>query len=256
MKKIYWGTAMCELGPPKLIEPTLTNLKKDLNSDNYYFDKTEPAKLDGWLTCPAATGILNNIYVFRSGIEIKIKFNSDGTLTVQFPSAKNKLLEKGGNAEMYHQIAETIRRKTVVIRNKKTKFVTLDMNGYFFSEDDIFAEQHHPWLENTDVSRNTSSVIGGFYINKWFRPIQPTFIMHNNELHIKPGDALYYVKFPANEKYKLIEFTANKKIVDHSSFGTAFKFFKAHSPMNFLYNLFIGKKLNKTLLKEIKNNII
>lgn len=258
MKTIYWGAAICELDFSRLVAPTLTNVKEDLINNEYYDSVNEPTglKLDGWLTCPAATGILKNMYALRSGMEIKIKFNDNGNITVQFPGAKNKMKNKGGLNMLYHTLAENVRRNTVLLRNKDTRFITLDINAYLFSEHETFVEQLQPWLENTDLSRNTSSVIGGYDISKWFRTLQPTFLMHNNELHIKPGDALCYIKLPPNEKYKLVQFDVNKEIVNHSAHATAFKFLKAHSTMNRLYKLFLGKKMNKTLLKLIKQNII
>lgn len=251
MKYIYYGTLIGDVHTSKLMHPYLTNVLDDLKNNQYYNSN----KFDGYLNCPSAIKMLKNTYAVRSGINMYVKFNDSGTITFSFPGAKK---DSPGHkmAAQYHEKAEQLRRDLIVLRNNKKRHLSFYISTWFFSEHATYIEQLHPHFENTDFSKNTSSVVGTFDISKWFRPIQPTFVMHNNELNIKRDDALFYVKFPANENYKLIEFDVTTNIHRFSADSTDLKFFKSQAPLNSLYQYFMGRKFDKWLLKEIKNNII
>ena len=114
----------------------------------------------------------------------------------------------------------------------------------------------HPFLEDSEYARNTGQIVGEYNISKWYRPIQPTFYCYKDKIEIKEGDVLFYLMFRSEDDVKLKEYEMTSKMERAIYSNTSLKEYKAMKTMKYLYELFTLRKLDKKLLKEIKNNLV
>jgi hypothetical protein len=242
MKTVYWAARLPgEINhiylTPKLGQTLFDYIRKD----NELFTE-EWAKM--YLSCPAASPSLKNI--IRVPNEIKVNFfyeNNNMTVTVNDDKIKGPL-------------KQSFIKNLLMNRSIKDKSISLQYDIFLYCEDDLEVEQIHPWLDNTEYSKNTASVFGKFNISKWMRPIQPTFICLSNNVTINENDALYYLKFNTEEKIKFVEFNFTREMENYISNNTALKFIKPYIKLSAIYDLFLKNKINKRMLKLIKENLV
>jgi len=257
MKKVYYG-----LGNPGLVQGIeyvdndmvagyVTNLYKDLKEKH-----KDNKAWQSYLSCPAAISNLSNTYVVRSGITFSMEFTDKPSFKVE---VTNKTLEdrkKDFDLDSHKKKLHDYTRQSFVIRDFNTKFVSYTDSIWLFCEEDLRCDQEHPHFDNTDLSKYTQTTIGGFNISKWFRPIQPTFVLLKDKISVKQGDALMYISFPPGEKIQLIPFKMNTKILQYSKQCVNYKFWEKRRTLNFIYNVFTRNMIDRMIIKEIKKNII
>jgi hypothetical protein len=257
MKKVYYA-----LGNPGLVEGSkyidndivagyVTNLHKDLKKQ---YKGNE--MMEAYLSCPASTSVLNNTYAIRSGITFSMEFTNRPSFKVEITNKTLEDRKKDFDLDSHKFKLHNFTKQSFVIRDFNTKFVSYTDSIWLFCEEDLRCDQNHPHFDNTDLSKYTQTTIGGFNISKWFRPIQPTFILLKDKIEVKQGDALAYISFPPGEKIRLIPFKMTSKILQYSKQCVNYKFWEKRRTMNFLYNVFKRNMLDKMIIKEIKKNII
>ena len=241
-KTVYWNSEIPGQTTSEFLTLPIITLKEHLINLNKNKKNPDDKLMNGYLACPAAPLSLNNILVVRAGLDITIKFKEN---SIVYDTNKIKDSDK-----------KSFLNDLVFLRSHKNRLISFNHNICIFSEEDQHAIQMQPFLDATEFSKNTGSVVAQFNISKWFRPIQTTFYCHKDEIKIKEGDALFYIVMPCEEKIDIREFSMVRSIRELMVANTNLKFFKEMRSLKYLYDFFTTRNLNKKILKEIKNNLV
>lgn len=209
------------------------DISKSINKEN---------KMDNFLNCPAFVNSAKNTFLFTSPTNADLTF-IDGHI-------KNNLPDH----IPFNQ--RTFVFKSPSLLNART--VRLAANWIFFSEDDLEMESIHPYMHSSPVTDYGYYVPGSFNINKWFRPLEYAFQMKPNcdNFKVSQGDPLMYVKFNTKEKVELRKFHLSDKLFDMSMSCIRLKSYWRQRQLSKLYELFVNAKMNKSILNEIKKNLV
>lgn len=210
------------------IKPLYNEMRKQrVKDDDSFFPYT---------SCPAFIDMYKNTYYanFLKDVEIFIDQNqmrssSPGWFNVMNPSFQNRVT------------------------------IELDMKWIFFSEEPLHIEALPPIFHKTDTSQHGMLVSGRFDIGSWFRPINLTYILWENQQYfsVKKFDPAIYFRFITEDKIKLKQFEVTKKITEIADACIGHPFdYKRWIPLQERYNVFKQNKLKDLLIKEIKSNII
>jgi len=209
---------------PITIDVPLENAVNDLRK-NYDID---------YLKCPAGTDAFKNIYVIKSPFDIEYYYQ--------------------GNELKIRNIPEHIKRFFYYESVLETQLT--HVRHLFFSESPVNIITLPPFAHDSIIN-NYKYLPGTFDISKWFRQVQCSFIDEEKKpLFIKRGQALQYVMFNTSEKVKLKPFETTEKIQQYTEKCSRVKHFLPRKNLNFVYNLFVEKRLNKKIIREIKDNLI
>jgi hypothetical protein len=228
---VYWSRVSVPLSlskdlltyPPFFIYENLkSSLKKDVSSP-----------LFGYIKCPASFNELRNT----------IGVKADQDYNISFKKEDNKEL-----LQLNHD-------GYISLRSIEQKLFDILSNYIFFSDQPLEISLLPAYLDPNNITKNTTLLSGKYDCGKWFRPINPAYISHKDIINIKRGDTLYYLKFNTNKKINLINYQFNNQLGHYMNSGMGVKNFKKFLPLKTLYNLFLEKKYNSRILKEIKNNL-
>lgn len=239
-KTIYWNNSVRLQSSEFLTKPLITlrqhliEKEKKGGSENL---------MHGYLGCPAAAKTLKNIFVVKSGMDLKISFK-ENSVNINTKKIKDDTSQQKFLSEFFF------------VRSFKDKMVTLQSDTLLYSKESMHVMQMQPFLENTEFAKNTGSVVAEYDISKWLRPIQPTFYCYKDEIIINEGDVLFYIFIPSEENVKIVEFEKNQYIDNIVTSTTALKFFKPNQTMKHIYDFFVSRSLHKKVLKNIKSNLI
>ena len=111
------------------------------------------------------------------------------------------------------------------------------------------------YLEDNNLINNTTLFIGKYNCGKWYRTLNPCYIAKNNKIEVKRGDTLFYLKFHTNKKINLINYKFSNNLEEYMNSVLKVKDYVKNLSLNYVYNLFLKKRYNKRILKEIKNNL-
>lgn len=237
---VYWNNKVDFLSSEFLTLP-LISLEQHLKAKEK--QKQTNDLMHGYLACPAAKQTLSNTFVVRAGFDLTLSFENNSysldTKKVKDPRVKAEFLEK-----------------FLMVRSFKDKLITFTHDTLLFCEKNINAIQMQPFLEDSEYAKNTGQIVGEYNISKWYRPIQPTFYCYKDKIEIKEGDVLFYLMFRGDSDIDLQEYEITEKMQKSTYSNTALKSYKAMKTMKYLYDFFTLRKLDKKLLKEIKNNLV
>lgn len=238
--KVYWNNSVPFQSSDFLTYP-LMSLEQHLKEKEK--EKKSNNLMHGYLSCPAAKKTLKNMFVVKSGFDFSITFENNSyaidTKKVKDPALKKEFLEK-----------------YFFVRSFKDRLITLVHDTLLFCENNLNAIQMQPFLEDSDYARNTGQIVGEYNISKWYRPIEPTFYCYKDKIEIKEGDVLFYLMFRSENDVILQEYEQTDNTRKSMFSNTSVKFYKAMKSMDYLYKFFTSRKLDKKLLKEIKNNLV
>ena len=115
-------------------------------------------------------------------------------------------------------------------------------------------EKEKGWhITNLNLAQESFNDLFRLQIDKWIRPIGYACINENKEdMVVKRGDPLFYVKFHSNTKTTLHKFNLTQSIKDIVSGGLKIKTFAPRSSLSRLYDMFVRSGNNKRILREIK----
>ena len=191
-----------------------------------------------YLQCPAATNLYKNTFAIKSNhdIELKIDHKND---TISLITPKHPLPE-------------------IIFTERNAFYNQFDLLDYiiFFSENSLEMSLLNPIYEDTPSTKDLIIFEGKYDISNWFRTISPTLMYKNNHIKIKRGDVLYYIKFHTDKKVKLNQFHMSEKATKILDECTWVKNWRKKLSLTTLYKLFLTRKYNKTLIKEIKSNLL
>lgn len=234
--KVYWCTEgkkfqhLCDYG----IEP----LSKEIKT-NSFFKENHTNHYSAIKTCPALMQAIKNTYVIKSPYNLLVRRDRyNNTISAAIVPDFKK------DYEIHPEL----------IYNSLESHIQMHMLFYhvFFSEKSINLTMTPPYLHP-----NTYPGVSGAYdISKWYRSISPAYLFPNSldEFRIKAGEACMYISF--NKPVELIrhaETEYTKYIADSLA---SYKNIKSKTPLSVLYDMFNRSKINKRLIKEIKDNIL
>lgn len=233
MKTIYWSKY-------NVHGEKTNNLLMDISIKNLYsyiknnYPRSGSTSTD-WIKCPAVGNILSKTHYVGHPIDISIEI-------------KNNKIVKYKNPEI---------STLLNFRTFDNQYSIMDylLSIHLFCEDQINANIMTPYL---DGNKNFFLVPGSYDISSWFRPINPSFLIKNENYDIDfiKGRPMMYISFSTQEKINFKEFYFTDTLKDISFEMVNFKKFNKRNKINNLYKLFNNKKVNKVVLKEIRKSII
>lgn len=226
---IYWCADL------KIYKPYLNNLivnqPQKLKS---LLAKSDLANSDYW-KCPAFHNELFNVYALPSQIDYKASCKNNNISLSNF------------DPTFFENIFD--------LSNLKDNIVIVQQPFLFFSESDITIKQIHPYLHQ----QKYNVLQGSYNISKWFRPLNISYLVENNEFDIsfKNNQILSYIHFNTDKKIKLHQFNFTDKMEEIMR-NCANKKFESNKIQSLLnnYNFFKNNRYNSILLKEIKRNLV
>jgi hypothetical protein len=240
MKTVYWAKypEQSEHSISELSYRPPESILKDIN----------PAEFFGELAgrCPSMLDECRNTFKIKSPVDLHLTFNDD------FTSCNSKYKQQ---LPFISQLIGSIGPERIVQMSSPTYL--------FYCDEDLTMSQLPPYYEETDFTNGCIGVSATYNINKWFRPVKPTFKLkkNNTTIDIKMDDAICYYKFNTDEKIKLVQFDAEvfnnnsilKNILTYK-FNTKHPF--APSKLIDNYNAFVQARYNKKIIKIINDNLL
>ena len=227
---VYWSRINLPLLTAKdLLTYQPFSVYKNIKTE---FKKYPSSSLLGYIQCPASYNELKNVIGIRSDQDYNIEL-------------------KEGN----ENLNQLNREGHISLRSINEKFFDINNNYIFFSDQPLEVSLLPAYLDPNNLTKNTTLLSGKYDCGKWFRPISPAYVSHKNIINIKRGDTLYYLKFNTNKKINLVNYQFNNQLGTYLNSTMGIKSFKKFLPLKTLYNLFLEKKYNSRILKEIKNNL-
>lgn len=242
MKTVYWATF------PVQDEFTISELR--YKEPESLLKNIVPAEYFGQEAgrCPAIVNECRNTYKIKSPLDLH--------LTYSFEDNYNSCVSKYPQDQGFLQQLVGVMGPERIIQLAAPTYL-------FYCDEDLTMSQLPPYYEETDFSNGTIGISATYNINKWFRPVKPTFKLkkHNNVVDIKMDEAICYYKFNTDEKIKLVRFDArefhtNNIMKDILTFKFNTK--NPYVPTKLIdsYNAFVQAKYNKRIMNVIKNNLL
>lgn len=193
--------------------------------------------------CPSHRSYFKNTFVVTSPFNLELSHSViDGIPNVYSSSMSQGFFDKNVIISDYE---------------KENQLIQLAFFWQLFSSDDISVEVMPAILHSNNFIDNTIYLPGEMNISKWFRPIQPAFMMKTDKVSIKTGDVLFYIKFKpkTDGKVTLKHFDMTDKLKQYQFNCAGVKNFSSHMSLQKLYNLFANRNYNKKIITEIKKNL-
>ena len=149
--------------------------------------------------CPAHTGYLRNMFVFRSPIDIHLHLE----ITEEYKKVYSNNLDQYA----LEQLIDTRFLEPSEKGNSPYPLLGIDLLNCFYTDTSVEMEMLPAYLHYNNFTQNHVVVPGSYNIGKWVRPAELVFESRSNniEINITKGDALVYFKFRTEEAVKLTE---------------------------------------------------
>jgi hypothetical protein len=212
-------------------EALLPELKKN-------FHKQDDNKKKNYQYCPALTGITRNSFLAR------------------FPFDASVIVDETGNGVQGDMKDWFLGRERSFSNRINTD---LDIGWFFFADQPLQLEITPPYFHNTLASSSGLMTAGSFDIGQWFRQIQLSYILWENNMQFicKRGEPAIYFNFKTDKKIVLHQFNANNKLrnVAYACANTPRSTERFRSLQD-LYATFQRTKMKKFVLDNIKENLM
>jgi hypothetical protein len=214
---------------------------------NLVFDKPKkllktlkpiPEEKDLYLSCSAAQDLYKNTFVINS----------------PFSSNINIL----GNEEAYtldNQKGYWLLRDYTLDNRIRIDF---DFGHIFFAEEPVKMTMYPPYMHKTKSMNNATVAAGRYDISKWFRPINPSFILWENEksLSIEKDEPLVYIDFETDKKVILKQFDLTEELQSVINQNLFYRDMFPHTKLNELYDRFTRSNRHKLVSRLIKESLL
>lgn len=207
-----------------------------LNKTSFF--KSDSAKM--YSRCPGYAEYFKNTYVIRSPSELNLVHSiEDQTPNI---SCKQSQYFYDNNLE-------------IKAYEKEQQVVQLNWFWWFFTAENVEIQQLPPFFGGEKLNSKATFLSGQMNISKWFRAIQPAFIMNEKNIDISIGDPLFFIKFNTSEKINFKHFNMTSSIKEYSNSCVGFKRTKENMSLKRLYALFANRNYNKKIISEINKNL-
>lgn len=239
---VYWCQDRCyghiDPSKPSGVDLDLLALEPELLLRYIYNNRKE--QNNNFLKCPAVTEELKNTFVIPSSVDFDLKRTSVDS------SGKNFYATNYYDQTFYDSFVFTGR-----------DVVQFSDNKVLFCEENLDVSQIPFTFDFNNEQDGIKIIPGSFNINKWFRPIHPSFIMSRDYISVSRGQPMYCLKFHTDRKIKFKRFdpsaTEIQKIITEC---VQLKYILKNLSLQSMYNIFTKAKKQKLLFKHIKANLI
>ena len=232
MKKIYWSN-FCQvdaLPRMKLLnerpQKVITALKKKMI-----------LREKNLVMCPASNDFFQNTYMLTFPKHFEVNFDKDGNI-----------VDDNNNFFLFRQKQ---------FENRIS--VELDISWIFFSEENLILEVMPPFYHQTSLNERGVLACGKFDIGAWFRPINLSFMLWENENKFvaEENEPICYLRFLTEEPIKLLEFNITQPLLDIAK-SCVFhpNYYRKQIPLLKRYEIFKRSNLKIDIMKEIKMNLV
>lgn len=219
-------------------EPLASNLSKIRNN--------ESDNKNSWYSCPATNSFMKNTFIIKNPNYLNFYINENG----------KSFWPDGTSADSWCS------PRTPAV--KKSLTIDISMGIIFFCKEDLTITTMSPFMHNTEYSKYGHYVPGTFNIGNWFRPVDFSFQLweNQNKFISEFQEPSIYIKFNTEEKINLKKFKMTEDIYQISNECISFKKKKPKTQLNYLYSIFSDKKKKEMsynkyeLIKLIQKNII
>ena len=234
---IYWSPLNVGSQDWSMLYPEPENLYSSLIKN-----RNSDSKIDSFLSCPASKELFKKTYQFKNSVSCKYEYGTSDTepvkpLTEQYLNARSD-------------------RKPSINTGPLIKF---SLSYIFFSESPVIASFTSPHFTKPRHLQYGSVIPGEYDIGKWFRPYNVEMQMWNSSgvVEITEDEPLFYVKFNTDKNIKLHRFSMNSKLMEYAAHCTESNIiFGLGKSLSYRYNKFTNSRMNNSVLKEIKQNIL
>ena len=227
----YWNLLYPE---PKTVIQNLIKHKNNIKDDVNFF------------SCPAVTNKGKRTYSFEFPMSCGYEWDYSNFDTRFFRPIKEKEPSLG---------FKELRPPTVF----KSPQIAFQLSYLFFCEESLEASFTPPYFCKPNYTKHAVVGAGNMDIGQWFRPyaVEMTFWEEKGSINFKNGEPLLYVEFLTNRPVILKRFSPNEKILQYASAcASASKEIEKRVPLIERYKRFNDSKMNKLIMKEIKENIV
>jgi hypothetical protein len=242
---IYWAPASNENGSDvesEMLYPNPTNLYDDLfkikNKELKFVDQT-------FFACPAIQSNFKNTFVFKNVVKTNYNYNY---------TYDTNNLEIGSDLKIGLPISSW--RPPVVSYGPQIIF---GLGYLFFADQSIDAYLNSPTFHKAGYTNYGTIFPGSFDIGQWFRPyfFEVQTWNQTGKFIIEDDEPIFYLSFKTNKKIKLHRFKNTKLLSQYANHcvGSS-STIKSKTSLAYRYKIFNQSSLNKTVLKEIKKNLI
>jgi len=200
-----------------------------------------PENPHDFFACPAFHRHSSNMFIVRSALDAYVGIRPEGFTALDEHS---KLTGK-----LFSFLHST---------RKGYRSILFDHRMLFFAEQPLMLSTYPAYMHRTEVQAKLFYVPGSYDISKWLRPLQGTYEIPETEqsIRIRDGDPLYYVKFETTEKIRLRRFQTIPELLAITHGCVHYKLFRPNSTLDRVYQAFTQAKLEKRVLKLIKENLL
>ena len=243
---IYWSpdsSATTELlGEFNLLYPEPENVYSSLV--RRMPDSKNERSLQTYMSCPAASARLKNMWVFKAPFDMEYGFDF-----TDIDNPQVWVISDG-------YFNATVNRKSVI---KDAAIITFQIKHLFFAEESVSPLFGPPVMFRPQYMNYGTSVPGTFDISKWFRPhvFEVQMWEKAGTFKIKEGEPLFTMEIVTDRPIVLKKFQMTEALVNYaSSCVDSYKFFGQWLGLPKKYKIFTDTKMDKLVLKEIKNNLV
>lgn len=201
------------------------NLNKNNNKNNFF-------------RCPPFKKIMTNTFLIRNPIKSHLVFDQNKTIS--------KL-----DTSIYSEVV----RPASIINN-----ITFDYHffHYFFCEEDIDVFKMAPFFHNAPHLQYGAVIPATWNAGSWVRSIRNEFNLWQNinEMVIEEGEPISYYIFNTDKKVILKRFYPTERFLTLAMYCSYSTNWEPNVPLLKRYQRFKNSKIDKIILKEIKNNLI
>jgi hypothetical protein len=207
-------------------------------------DSRNERSLQTYMSCPAASARLKNMWVFKAPFDMEYGFD--------FTDPDNPQVWNISEGYFNFQV----NRKSVI---KDAAIVSFSIKHLLFAEESVTPLFGPPVMFRPQYMNYGTSVPGAFDISQWFRPhvFEVQMWEKAGTFKLKEGEPLFTVEFITNRPIVFKKFVMSEALVKYAdSCVDSHKFFGQWLGLAKKYNIFKDTKMDKLVLKEIKNNLV
>jgi hypothetical protein len=238
---IYWsGGHLKDNIVPEMLYPDPTTLYEDIFKTK---QKDLKSLESTFFACPAIQQNFKNTFVFKNVVNTEYRYIYE-----------NQKLKTENISTTGIPIANW--RHPVVSAGPQIVFA---LSYLFFADQSIEAYLNSPTFHKPEYTNYGTIFPGNFDIGQWFRPY--TFEVQtwntNGDFIIKENEPIFYLSFKTNKKIKIHRFNNTPILKEYArQCSSSISTIKSNTSLSYRYKIFNQSRLNETILKEIKKNII
>jgi hypothetical protein len=194
-----------------------------------------------FFACPAFHLHSQNMFVVKSVVDANVGIKPEGFVPLD---EQSKL-----TGQLFSYMHPT---------RKGFRTILFDHRMLLFSEHPLIMSTYPAYMHRSEVQTKLCYVPAAYDISKWLRPLQGTFEIPETtpSIKIQDNDPLYYIKLGTTEKVNLRRFQMVPEIQAITHGCVHYKLFRPKSSLERVYSAFTQAKLQKRVLKLVKENVL